>query len=88
MWDTARHQQNGTCCVNAQALERDGRGVWGQNVQTITLRIDEHRGPTVYVAQGIISGLLRQNMMEDKKGNVCMCMTGILRCTAEIGTTL
>ena len=42
------------------------------------------------VAQGTISSLLRQTMMEDKKGNVYMyiCLTGSLLYTAEIGTTL
>ena len=39
-------------------------------------------------AQGTISNLSGQTIMEDKKGNGYIGMTGSLCYTAEIGTTL
>ena len=69
--------------------ERDGLGVWGWPMQTITFRMDK-QGPNVYrELYSTIFNILSYIIMEKNiKKNVYMCVTESLGCTAEIGITL
>ena len=65
----------------------DGQEVWGWQMQTVTFRMGSY-----CTAQGIIPNLLGRTGWEKSMRKeymcVCVCMTGSLCYTAEIGTTL
>ena len=41
-----RHREQICGCLGGER-ERDGLGIWGWQIQTITFRIDKQQGPTV-----------------------------------------
>ena len=44
---THRHREQTCGCQQGGRSEWDGPGVWGQQGQTITFRMDKQQGPTV-----------------------------------------
>ena len=64
-------------------MERDGLGIWGQQMQTIIYRMDKQQGPTVQHSE-----LYLIAWEENIKKNVYMGVTESLSCTAEINTML
>ena len=44
---THRHGEQASGCQGGWGREQDGQGVWGQQMQTITFRMDKQRGPAV-----------------------------------------
>ena len=44
---THRHREQTCGCQGGGGWERDGLGVWGQQMQTIIYRMDKQQSPTV-----------------------------------------
>ena len=62
------HRYREQACGHQGGGERDGVGVWGQQTQTITFRMDKQQGPTVeHTGNYIPSPLINRNGKEYKK---------------------
>ena len=44
---THRHREQNCDCLKGGGWERDGMGIWGQQVQTLKQRMDKQQGLTV-----------------------------------------
>ena len=53
---THRHREQTCGCQGGGIWGRDGLGVWDQQIQTTTYRMDKQQGPT---AQGTIFSILQ-----------------------------
>ena len=87
---TQRHREWISGWRGGWGKEWDRLGVWGQQMQTLTFRMDKQCDPAAQHRKLYSCGSLGidHDGREYKKGNVYRCMTGSLGCTAEIGTTL
>ena len=82
-----RHREQTYGCQGGW-WERDGVGVWGQQMQTIICGRDKQQGPNVQHRE--LYSIFYDKPMEKNilKKKAYICITESLCCTAEINTTL
>ena len=66
----------------------DGARVWGEQMQTVTYRMDKQQGPTVQHGELYSTPWDKNTTEKNMKKNVYMCITRSLCYTAESNTTL